>query len=202
MDPVRVGGCPEGVASRRASRDNPERLHGDFLASDVAGEACGKVSPCCGEVAPCDRDVRGLTRPGTSSRLTVTYRGWPVCRLAELPTWSRLRQGSRDSGKPSQLTTCGSACEPETSHSPLNGWTVDHGWLAVGSNPGTSSLGTRSQGMRRGYWVFGGPPKCGPPYMSNSLCPGRSAHWPKVIMERCPMPRGSSLTSGHFPSAA
>jgi len=95
-----------------------------------------------------------------------------------------------------------SACEPETSGSPSNGWTVDHGWLAVGSNPGTSGLGTGSQGIRRCYWPFGGPSKCGPPHMSNSLCPGHSAHWPKVIMERCPMPRGSSLTSVHFPSAA
>jgi DnaJ domain len=35
--------------------------------------------------ATCDRDIRGFTRPGTSSRLAVPYRGWPACRLAELP---------------------------------------------------------------------------------------------------------------------
>src|SRR5271157_524564 len=85
MGPVRAGRYLEGAASRRASRDNPERLHSDFLASHVAGEACGRVSRCCGKNATCDRDARGLTRPGTGSRLMVTYRGWPVCRLAELP---------------------------------------------------------------------------------------------------------------------
>ncbi len=85
MDPVQAGRCLEGAASRRASRDNPERLHGNFLASHVAGEACGRVSRCRGKNATCDRDVRGLTQPGTSSRLAVSCRGWPVCRLAELP---------------------------------------------------------------------------------------------------------------------